>query len=180
MFVGEAPGYYEDVQGRPFVGQAGKLLDNLLKEIGLGRKDVFIGNVLKCRPPGNRDPLPEEIITCKPYLDKQVEIIKPKVICTLGRFGLQTICGEKMSISKVHGTLIKRGGLTLFPIYHPAAALHQPSLYDALKEDFLNLKNVLESPQEETTPEPEMSKPEEKKDIKEEKAEEKPKQLKLF
>ncbi|MDD5455239.1 MAG: uracil-DNA glycosylase [Candidatus Ratteibacteria bacterium] len=153
MFIGEAPGYHEDIQGRPFVGQAGKLLDNLLKGIGLERKNVFIGNIIKCRPPGNRDPQPEEINTCISYLLKQIEIIKPKVICTLGRFSFAEMMQRKVFISSEHGRPFKTGsenrlgeGLNIFPLYHPAAALHQPGLIDALEEDFKKLHAFLTSP----------------------------------
>lgn len=153
LFIGEAPGYHEDVQGRPFVGQAGKLLDNLLKEIELERKNVYIANIIKCRPPGNRDPQPDEINTCIPYLLKQVKAIKPKVICTLGRFSFAEMMQRKVFISSEHGKPFKTGpenrlgeGLSVFPLYHPAATLHQPNLLGALKEDFAKLHNFLTSP----------------------------------
>ncbi len=143
MFVGEAPGYYEDLQGEPFVGAAGQLLDRLLASIGLKREQVYIGNVLKCRPPQNRDPLPEEIETCTPYLFKQIEIIKPKVVCTLGNFATRVILGKSVSMSKVHGRTFKGKGHYIFPIYHPAAALHMQTNLSALEEDFLKLKELL-------------------------------------
>lgn len=153
MFIGEAPGYYEDVQGRPFVGQAGKLLDNLLKDIGLNREKVYITNIVKCRPPGNRDPQPEEINTCIPYLYEQIKIIKPKAICTLGRFSFAEIMQRKVFISSEHGRPFKTGpqskigeGINVFPLYHPAAALHQPKLMDSLEEDFKKLHKFLNSP----------------------------------
>lgn len=153
LFIGEAPGYYEDIQGKPFVGQAGKLLDNLLKEIGLERKKVFITNIIKCRPPGNRDPQPEEINTCIFYLLEQIKIIKPKVICTLGRFSFAEIMQRKVFISSEHGRPFKTGagnslgeGINVFPLYHPAAALHQPNLMDALEKDFAKLNEFLKSP----------------------------------
>jgi uracil-DNA glycosylase family 4 len=153
IFIGEAPGYYEDVQGRPFVGQAGKLLDNLLKDIGLNREKVYITNIVKCRPPGNRDPQPEEINTCMPYLYEQIKIIKPKVICTLGRFSFAEVMQRKVFISSEHGRPFKTGpqskigeGINVFPLYHPAAALHQPKLMDSLEEDFAKLNEFLKSP----------------------------------
>jgi len=143
VFVGEAPGYYEDQQGEPFVGAAGRLLTRLLADIGLKREDVYICNVLKCRPPNNRDPLPEEIENCKPYLLKQLEIIKPKIICTLGNFATQVILDKKIPISRVRGKPIKKGESIVFPIYHPAAALHRNGILDPLMEDFQTLKKVL-------------------------------------
>ncbi|NOZ64081.1 MAG: uracil-DNA glycosylase [Caldiserica bacterium] len=144
LFVGEAPGYYEDLQGLPFVGQAGKLLDRLLKEIGFSRQDIYIANVLKCRPPKNRDPLPQEIEICKPYLLKQIEIIQPSLVCTLGRFALHLLYGRKIiPISKFHGKVLTGDLFTIYPLFHPAAALHQPALYAPLREDFLNLAKVL-------------------------------------
>ena len=153
ILIGEAPGYYEDIQGRPFVGQAGKLLDNLLRDIGLERKNVFITNIIKCRQPGNRDPQPEEINTCISYLLKQIETIKPKVICTLGRFSFAEIMQRKVFISSEHGKPFKTGdgnrlgaGINVFPLYHPAAALHQPKLMDSLEEDFKKLHKFLTSP----------------------------------
>ncbi len=144
MFVGEAPGYYEDKQGEPFVGAAGQLLDKLLASIGLDRSKVYIANVLKCRPPQNRDPSPEEIEICKPYLFKQIELIKPKIICTLGNHATRTILNKNISISKVHGTLFKGDGYFIFPIYHPAAALYMRTTLEALEKDFLKLKDLLE------------------------------------
>ena len=144
MFVGEAPGYYEDQEGIPFVGAAGKLLTQLLGEIGIRREDVYIGNVLKCRPPQNRDPLPEEVASCKPYLLKQIEIIEPRVICTLGNFATQAISEKKTSISRVRGTCFQVGDFFVFPMYHPAAALHRGSTMPAIKEDFAKLKTLLE------------------------------------
>jgi len=144
MFVGEAPGYYEDLRGLPFVGQAGKLLDRLLKEIGLTREDIYIGNVIKCRPPGNRDPLPQEIEACKSYLFKQIEIIKPKLICTLGRFALQILVGKKVFITRQHGQLMEKGKTYIYPLFHPAAALHRVPLLKPLKEDFLRIPQILE------------------------------------
>jgi uracil-DNA glycosylase family 4 len=147
MFVGEAPGYWEDTKARPFVGQAGQLLDNLLKEIGLERGKVYITNIVKCRPPNNRDPQPDEINTCIPYLFKQIELIKPSVICTLGRFAFKVLSEEnRASITAQHGKPYKKETFTIFPLYHPAAALHQPRLLDVLKEDFIKLHTFLTSP----------------------------------
>ena len=147
MFVGEAPGYHEDQQGRPFVGQAGKLLEQLLASIGMTREQVYIANVLKSRPPNNRDPRPEEIDACRPYLFRQVEIIKPKVICTLGNFSTKLLSGDPTGITKVHGrpraTVIGGHPLYLYPIFHPAAALYTPSMLTTLKEDFSRLPELL-------------------------------------
>ncbi len=144
VFVGEAPGHYEDKQGEPFVGAAGKLLTELLSGIGMKREDVYIANVLKCRPPGNRSPMPEEIESCRPYLERQLELIKPRVICTLGNFALQAITGKKMYITKARGTVIEAGGYSVFPLYHPAAALHRGDMRKPLEEDFVKLKEFLE------------------------------------
>jgi len=149
MFVGEAPGYHEDQQGRPFVGQAGKLLEQLLAGIGLTREQVFIANVLKSRPPNNRDPRPEEIAACQPYLWRQIELIKPRVICTLGNFATKLLSGDPAGITRVHGRPqpMQVGGhsLYLFPIFHPAAALYTPAMLATLKEDFLRLPELLQS-----------------------------------
>ena len=147
MFVGEAPGYHEDQQGRPFVGQAGKLLEQLLASIGMTREQVYIANVLKSRPPNNRDPRPEEIDACRPYLWRQIEIIRPKVICTLGNFATKLLSGDQRGITKVHGqpraTEIAGHKLYLYPIFHPAAALYTPANLATLKEDFLRLPELL-------------------------------------
>jgi uracil-DNA glycosylase len=148
MFVGEAPGFHEDLQGVPFVGQAGKLLDTLLGGIGLTRADVFVANVLKCRPPGNRDPLPEEIAACEPHLFRQIELIQPKLVATLGNFATKLLSGKPAGITRVHGyeqevTLGARTVL-LFPIFHPAAALYTPSMLKVLEEDFARIPAVLE------------------------------------
>lgn len=145
LFVGEAPGFYEDRQGEPFVGAAGKLLNELLASIGLKRSDVYIANVLKCRPPGNRAPLPGEIEACRPYLERQIELIKPRVICTLGNSALQTITGKKMYITKARGEPMKAMGRHIFPLYHPAAALHRGDMREPLFEDFLKLREFLSS-----------------------------------
>jgi len=144
LFIGEAPGFNEDQQGRPFVGAAGAFLDELLRSVGLSRETVYIANVVKCRPPGNRDPLPNEIQSCKPWLEQQIEIIQPRVIVTLGRFSLaRYIPGE--SISKVHGRERRVGDKVVFPMYHPAAALHQGSLRRVIEEDMQKLPDVLAS-----------------------------------
>jgi len=144
LFIGEAPGFNEDQQGRPFVGAAGAFLDELLRSVGLSRETVYIANVVKCRPPGNRDPLPNEIQACRPWLEQQIEIIQPRVIVTLGRFSLaRYIPGE--SISKVHGRERRVGDKLVFPMYHPAAALHQGSLRRVIEEDMQKLPDVLAS-----------------------------------
>ena len=147
MFVGEAPGYHEDQQGRPFVGQAGKLLEQLLASIGLTREQVFIANVLKSRPPNNRDPRPEEIAACQPYLWRQIALIKPKVICTLGNHATKLLTGDPTGITRVHGrpraTEIAARSLYLYPIFHPAAALYTPAMLTTLKEDFQRLPELL-------------------------------------
>ena len=147
LFVGEAPGYHEDQQGRPFVGAAGKLLDELLASIGLRREQVFIANVLKSRPPNNRDPRPEEIAACQPYLWRQIELIEPLVICTLGNFATKLLSGDPAGITRVHGrprsTLIAGRELYLFPIFHPAAALYTPTMMATLKEDVARLPELL-------------------------------------
>ncbi|NLE22063.1 MAG: uracil-DNA glycosylase [Actinobacteria bacterium] len=147
MFVGEAPGYHEDQQGRPFVGQAGRLLEQLLASIGMTREQVYIANVLKSRPPNNRDPRPEEIEACRPYLFRQIAIIKPKVICTLGNFATKLLSGDQTGITKVHGkpraTEIAGHPLYLYPIFHPAAALYTPAMLTTLKEDIARLPQLL-------------------------------------
>jgi DNA polymerase len=150
MFVGEAPGAEEDRQGLPFVGRAGQLLNQLLGEIGMSRDDVWICNVLKCRPPGNRDPQPIEIETCQPYLYRQVELIEPLVIATLGNFATKLLTGSRAGITKVRGTPqsheIAGRPLLLMPLLHPAAALRTPSLVDTLREDFAKLPELLAQP----------------------------------
>jgi DNA polymerase len=150
MFVGEAPGREEDLQGLPFVGRAGKLLDQLLNEVGLERADVFITNVLKSRPPGNRDPELAEIDACKPYLHKQVELIEPRVICTLGNFATKLLTRSQRGITSVHGRpqVHELGGraVRVFPIYHPAAALRSTKTLEELREDFHRLPELLEEP----------------------------------
>ncbi|HLB21735.1 MAG TPA: uracil-DNA glycosylase [Solirubrobacteraceae bacterium] len=162
MFVGEAPGASEDEQGVPFVGRAGKLLETLLGEVGLQRTEVFIANVLKCHPPGNRDPLPVEIDNCQDYLHRQVELIQPTVICTLGNFSTKLLRGDPTGITRLHGqpqvlTLGKRA-VRLYPIFHPAAALYTPRMLETLREDFARLPQLLamgapEQPLHEDVPE---------------------------
>ena len=144
MFVGEAPGFYEDKQGEPFVGAAGKLLNELLGSIGLSRSDIYIANVIKCRPPNNRDPQPDEVSTCKPFLLNQIQLIKPHLVCTLGNFATQTLLNTKVGISKVRGRTVSLPDFVVFPLFHPAAALHQGNLRGVLEEDFKKLKEVLE------------------------------------
>jgi uracil-DNA glycosylase len=150
MFVGEAPGKNEDQQGLPFVGQAGKLLNQLLSEIGLERGDVFIANTLKCRPPGNRDPHPLEIDNCQGYLYDQVALIQPKVICTLGNFATKLLRADQTGITRVHGQdevrVIGTRAVRLLPLYHPAAALYTRSMLDVLREDFARIPGLLELP----------------------------------
>lgn len=142
MFIGEGPGFHEDQQGRPFVGAAGQFLDELLQSIGLQRGEVYITNVVKCRPPGNRDPQPEEIAACQPYLDRQIALIKPRVIVTLGRYSMaRAFPNEK--ISAIHGKPRKVGEIVYVPMFHPAAALHQPSLRKTVEEDFAELPGIL-------------------------------------
>jgi uracil-DNA glycosylase family 4 len=143
MFIGEAPGFHEDQQGRPFVGAAGQFLEELLELVGLKREEVFIANVIKCRPPGNRDPLPEEIEACKPFLDRQIELIQPKLVVTLGRFSMARAF-PKARISHVHGQPRKVGGVIYYPMYHPAAALHQPSLRRIVEEDMRRIPELLQ------------------------------------
>ena len=147
MFVGEAPGFHEDKQGFPFVGQAGKLLDQLLGAIGLSRDMVFVANVLKCRPPGNRDPMPDEIEACESHLFRQVELIEPKVVATLGNFSTKLLSGKQLGITRVHGQVqevtLGRRSVLLYPLYHPAAALYTPSMLDVLQEDFARIPDLL-------------------------------------
>ena len=147
MFVGEAPGASEDQQGLPFVGRAGRLLDQLLEEIGLARADVFVTNTLRCRPPGNRDPLPVEIENCSSYLLRQVELIEPSAICTLGNFATKLLRGDPTGITRLHGQpeVIALGSrsVRLYPLYHPAAALYTPSLLATLREDFAGIPSLL-------------------------------------
>jgi len=138
MLIGEGPGFYENEQGRPFVGAAGKFLDELLEQGGLKRSDVYITNVVKCRPPSNRDPLPEELEACRPYLERQLDILQPRVIVTLGRYSMATFI-PNVRISDVHGHARWVRGRLVVPMYHPAAALHQPSLRAGIEKDFAQL-----------------------------------------
>jgi uracil-DNA glycosylase family 4 len=147
MFVGEAPGFHEDQQGKPFVGRAGKLLDQLLDEIGLTRKDCFVANTLKCRPPDNRDPLPAEIEACRPHLERQIELIEPRVICTLGNFATKLLTGSPQGITRVRGVPqaheIAGRPVFLYPIFHPAAALRTTAMLDQLRADFEAMPRLL-------------------------------------
>jgi uracil-DNA glycosylase len=163
MFVGEAPGSNEDRQGLPFVGQAGRLLEKLLAEIGLSREDVFIANTLMCRPPGNRDPLPQEIENCREFLLRKLELIEPRVVCTLGNFATKLLRADPATgITRLHGRdevhRIGPRSVRLYPIYHPAAALYTPKMLEVLREDFHRLPDLLAldpPPQPEAEPEPE-------------------------
>jgi len=142
MFVGEGPGYQEDKQGRPFVGMAGRFLEELLASSGIKREEVFIANMVKCRPPNNRDPLPSEISACSKYLDRQIQLIDPKLIVTLGRFSLAKFFPTD-TISKVHGRLRKLQGMNIYPMLHPAAALHKKEFKNVIEEDFRAIPNLL-------------------------------------
>ena len=164
MFVGEAPGANEDKQGLPFVGQAGRLLDTLLGEIGLTRGDVFVANVLKCRPPGNRDPLPQEIDACQDYLWRQLELIEPNVVCTLGNFATKLLRADPTGITRLHGRAEERmlgpRRVRLYPLFHPAAALYTPSMLETLRTDFQRIPQILalgapDQPEPEPVVEPE-------------------------
>ena len=150
MFIGEAPGAEEDRQGLPFVGRAGQLLTRLLEGIGLTREDVFVANVLKSRPPGNRDPLPEEIEACWPFLERQIQLIEPRVIATLGNFATKRITGSPTGITRVRGTpqVHELAGRTVFvfPLLHPAAALRTPALVETCEQDFAALRRLLAEP----------------------------------
>jgi DNA polymerase len=156
MFVGEAPGFHEDKQGYPFVGQAGKLLDKLLAGIGLDRNSVYIANVLKCRPPGNRDPGQDEIEACEGHLFRQIELIRPSVVATLGNFATKLLSGKPAGITRVHGAEqdVSVGGnrVLLYPLYHPAAALYTPAMLKVLEEDFARLPAILGRPAVEPAP----------------------------
>ena len=147
IFVGEAPGFHEDKQGVPFVGAAGQLLGKLLAGIGMTRDDVYAANVLKCRPPGNRDPLPEEIAACEGHLWKQLALIEPKLVATLGNFSTKLLRGDPTGISRLHGQpevhVLGHRAVRLFPIYHPAAALYTPSMLETLRTDFAQLPELL-------------------------------------
>jgi len=142
LFVGEGPGFHEDKQGRPFVGAAGQFLEELLAGIGMKREEVFIANVVKCRPPGNRDPMPEEIEACRAYLDRQIELINPRVVVTLGRYSMARWF-PNAKISAIHGQPRKIDGRLIVPMFHPAAALHQPSLRKDVEADFFKLPDIL-------------------------------------
>jgi DNA polymerase len=163
MFIGEGPGFHENEQGRPFVGAAGKFLDELLTSIGMKRADVYITNVVKCRPPGNRDPLPDELDTCNEYLERQIQAINPKVIVTLGRFSMARFL-PNAKISEVHGQAMHIRGRLIVAMYHPAAALHQGSLKPVLERDFALLPDLIARtattpPADEETPAQERSEP---------------------
>ncbi len=142
MFIGEGPGFHEDRQGIPFVGAAGNYLNELLAKINLQREDVYITNVVKCRPPGNRDPQPQEIEACRPYLDEQIALIHPRLIVTLGRFSMQRYF-PGASISRIHGQPKRVGNVIYYPMFHPAAALHQPRWRSLLEEDILKIPDLL-------------------------------------
>jgi uracil-DNA glycosylase family 4 len=148
MLVGEAPGFHEDQQGLPFVGQAGKLLDRLLAGIGLTRADVYVANTLKCRPPGNRDPMPDEKHECEPWLFRQIELIRPKVIATLGNHATKQLTGKETGITRVHGQVqdatYGSTRVAIYPLYHPAAALYTPAMLKVLEEDFARIPALLE------------------------------------
>jgi uracil-DNA glycosylase family 4 len=147
VFVGEAPGYNEDIQAEPFVGPAGKFLDELLTDIlGIRRDDVFIANVIKCRPPENRDPTSVEVDTCKPFLMEQLAIIEPVIIGTLGNFATKTLSGKRDGITKLRRKPVQVGRSFVFPMFHPAAALHRGDLYDEVRGDFKALKEFLDQP----------------------------------
>ena len=178
MFIGEGPGFYENEQGRPFVGPSGKFLDELLGKAGLKRSDVFIGNVVKCRPPANRDPLPEELTECRPYLDRQIAAINPHIIITLGRYSMAYFM-PNAKISAVHGKSVWNNGRLVVAMYHPAAALHQPALHDAIVSDFENLPKYIALARQSATPKssPPAAEPSA---AKEEDADDKPVQLSLF
>src|SRR5881397_1303554 len=169
MFVGEAPGFHEDKQGVPFVGAAGQLLEQLLAGIGLTRADVYIANVLKCRPPGNRDPQPDEIEACEAHLFRQIELIEPAVVATLGNFATKLLSGRPLGITKVHGqeqeTTLGGRTVLLYPLYHPAAALYTPAMLKVLESDFARLPAILgaetssPAPVVELAPEPALAAP---------------------
>ena len=167
MFVGEAPGFHEDKQGVPFVGAAGQLLSRLLGEIGIAREEVYINNVLMCRPPGNRDPQPDEIQACEPHLWKKIELIQPKLICTLGNFATKLLSGKPAGITQVHGrpqdVVLGGSPVTLYPIFHPAAALYTPRMLQVLQDDFARIPDLLgrtlAPPEPEPEPEPLLEQP---------------------
>ena len=144
MFVGEAPGFHEDQKGEPFVGAAGQLLNDLLESAGLSRAAIYIANVIKCRPPNNRDPEPQEVETCKPFLLQQIAMIRPKLVCSLGNWATQTLLERKVGITRVRGQAFYLKEFVLFPLLHPAAALHQGTMLQPLREDFQKLKEFLD------------------------------------
>ncbi len=158
MLVGEAPGFYKDQQARPFIGPAGRFLDALITSAGLKREQLYIANVIKCRPPDNRDPLPTEIEACRKHLRRQIELIKPRLIVTLGRYSLSWFFPRE-SIGKVHGRPRTRDGICFLPMYHPAAALHAGNMRKVIEEDFRRIPEVLETARQAqpvaTAPEPE-------------------------
>jgi len=154
MFVGEAPGFNEDQKGEPFVGAAGRLLNDLLQSASLSRDQIYIANVIKCRPPENRDPEPDEVETCKPFLLQQIQLIRPKLVCTLGNWATQTLLERKVGITKVKAQAFYLKDFVLFPLLHPAAALHQGGLLDTLKEDFKKLKEFLDKNTKQADPAP--------------------------
>ena len=153
MLIGEGPGFHEDQQGRPFVGPSGQFLTELLASAGFQRSEVFIANVVKCRPPGNRDPLPDEIAACRGYLDRQIALINPKVIITLGRFSMARWFPNER-ISSIHGRAKRIEGRTIVAMFHPAAALHQPALREAIEEDFRRLKDIMAEAHKQAEPPP--------------------------
>ena len=150
MFIGEGPGANEDLQGLPFVGRAGNLLDQLLTEIGMSREDVFVANTVKCRPPGNRDPLPEETAACRPYLDRQIELIEPRLVCTLGKVAMQLVTRTERGITAIHGKpeVHELGGraVRVYPLFHPAAALRSTGTLEQLRAAFQRIPALLEEP----------------------------------
>jgi DNA polymerase len=156
MFIGEGPGFHEDRQGRPFVGAAGNYLNELLEKIGMNRHDVYITNVVKCRPPGNRDPQAAEIEACRPYLDQQIALIRPRLIVTLGRFSMQRYF-PGASISRIHGQPKRVGRVIYYPMFHPAAALHQPRWRSLLEEDILKIPDLLSQLEDIEEAEPEIT-----------------------
>lgn len=144
VFIGEAPGEKEDLQGRPFVGPAGSQLTRYIKEIGFSREEVFISNIVKCRPPENRDPAPDEIQTCEPYLIKQIEIIQPVLICALGKYAAQTLVGQKLPITKMRGNLYYYHNIKVLPTFHPASFLYSPSYRELFEQDFKKVRQIYE------------------------------------
>lgn len=181
MLIGEGPGYNEDKLGRPFVGAAGKFLDELLANAGMKREDVFITNVVKCRPPQNRDPLPEEIRACSGYLQRQIRLIRPTVVATLGRHSMAAYFPSER-ISRIHGQPRNVDGLTVVPLFHPAAALHQPALKAAELEDFSHLPEILRQAARPVLTEPDQQarEPKHEEPARDKRERTTPEQLKLF